>query len=170
MNAAKPTTSAGHIHRYRNDSDTRRGPAVADKPTISMNAMLTTSATWEAVASCPDAAVQNEPSTHTNRHAARMPNPARPIDFNTRGRPLRALSCASANARCSAAPRYSAVASRACASRHESSRHKPDIRGNAVTTTSAIQPCIAETTSTSTAAATADAGAKNSTSSCVTFA
>ena len=135
-----------------------------------MNTMLTTSATWEAVASRPDAPGQNEPSTHTNRHAARMPNPARPIDFSTRGSPFRALSCASANARCSAAPRYSAVASRACASRHDSSRHKPDNRGNAVTTASAIQPCIAETISTSTAAATADAGARNSTSSWVTFA
>ncbi len=56
-----------------------------------MNAMLTTSATCEASVFCaePD---QNDPSKHTNRHAARMPNPARPMDTSTRDSPARALS------------------------------------------------------------------------------
>ena len=39
---AKPTTSTGHIQRYRNDIAIRRGPMVDATATTTMNAMLTT--------------------------------------------------------------------------------------------------------------------------------
>ena len=115
-------------------------------------------------------ACQNDPSKHTNRHAVSMPNPARPIEASTRGKPARASSCARACARSSNDPRYSPTLLPRTTSCHDRARHKPDASGNTVTVASATQPSIADTISTSTAASTADEGARNSASSCVTLA
>ena len=63
-----------------------------------------------------------------------------------------------------------AVASHACASSHDSSRHKPDNRGNAVTTASANPtPASSRPPARARRPPRADAGARNSTSSWVTF-
>lgn len=79
MIAANPATISGHIHRYANDRDTRRGPAVADTLTTAMNRALTTKMITAWDASAEDDA-QNEPSMLTNMHAAKMPKPSRPME------------------------------------------------------------------------------------------
>ena len=81
MIAANPATISGHIHRYANDRDTRRGPAVADTLTTAMNRALTTKMITAWDASAEDDA-QNEPSMLTNMHAAKMPKPPRPMEPN----------------------------------------------------------------------------------------
>ena len=86
MIAANPATISGHIHRYANDRDTRRGPAVADTLTAAMNRALTTKMVTAWDASAEDDA-QNEPSMLTNMHAAKMPKPSRPMEPNA-SRPM----------------------------------------------------------------------------------